>query len=105
MRTDTLIAIAAFLAVLILIAVLSFLTRDVGAAQDLQSSKYDSYLIQKDKEALDAAYHNQLLLLFSVWLKDDVRTTERVSNGLRIARRAYVTAAEQIERRERELQR
>ena len=64
----------------------------------------DEHLLQLDKEALDDAYSAHLLLLFSVWLKDQAEDPTRINNGLRIARRAYGHAAEQISKREKAIQ-
>jgi hypothetical protein len=68
-------------------------------------SKYEPHLIELDKRALELAYQDHLKLLFSVWLKDDVAAEQRIRNGLRIARRAYASAADQLEKREQALKR
>lgn len=73
-------------------------------SQLYQGIPLDAHLLPLDKRALEAAYHDHLKLLFSVWLRDDVTTTARINNGLRIARRAYGHAIEQIERRERAIE-
>jgi hypothetical protein len=72
--------------------------------QIYQGVPIDGHLLQLDKEALELAYKDHLKLLFSVWLKDDISTVHRINTGLRNSRRAYAHAAEQIERRERALQ-
>lgn len=94
------------LAALIAAVLLLFLASEGGqsAVPEPPPSKHDARLLEMDKIALDAAYHAQVLLLFSVWLKDDVRVTERVTNGFRIARHAYIAASERIEQREKELE-
>jgi hypothetical protein len=74
------------------------------ASQLYQGVPLDARLIKLDRAALDDAYHAQLVHLFSVWLKDDISSTSRVSNGLRIARRAYSEAATQIDQREKQVQ-
>ena len=63
----------------------------------------DARLLALDKRALDEAYHQQLLLLWSVFLKDGGRDTTRINNGLRIARSAYGIAQERIDAREKEI--
>ena len=63
----------------------------------------DEKLLHLDERALDEAYHQQLLLLFSVWLKDQAGDTTRFNNGLRIARRAYHTVAERLDAREKQI--
>jgi hypothetical protein len=77
---------------------------DEAPAQEqlYQGVPIDQHLLAIDKRALDDAYRDHLKLLWSVWLKDDVKVTQRINNGLRISRHAYAVAAEQIERRERE---
>ena len=63
----------------------------------------DGRLLALDKRALDEAYHQQILLLFSVWLKQQAGDSTNFNNGLRIARRAYAQAAERIEAREKKM--
>jgi len=63
----------------------------------------DSTLLHLDKQALEDAYHQYLLLLFSVWLKGDVGEDQRIKAGLKKARAAYNSAARQIAEREQEL--
>ena len=63
----------------------------------------DERLLQLDKRALEEAYHQQLLLLFSVWLKDQAGDPGRFNNGLKIARRAYKEASAAIAKREKAL--
>jgi hypothetical protein len=98
--------------VLLLLACIGFLSGrwEVEAEPDLQiyqgiplNEQIDVHLVRIDKEALDLAYKDHLKVLFSVWLRDDVSTVSRINNGLRIARRAYTHAIEQIDKRERAL--
>ena len=63
----------------------------------------DSTLLHLDKQALEDAYHQYLLLLFSTWLKGDVGEDQRIKAGLKKARAAYNSAARQIAQREQEL--
>lgn len=66
-------------------------------------SKYDEHLAALDREALEKAYHAHLVFLFGLWVKDDVQITHRVTNGLRNARRAYINASDQLEKREEQV--
>jgi hypothetical protein len=80
----------------------------VEAQQDTQPQLYegiplDATLLSADKRALEEAYHQQLLLLFSVWLKGDISEDARIRNGLKKARAAYTSVAQQIAKREQEL--
>jgi hypothetical protein len=79
-------------------------TEGEPAEQLYQGVPLNAHLLQVDKDALDQAYKEQLKLLFSVWLKDDVSVVHRINTGLQRARQAYAHAAEQIEKRERALQ-
>jgi hypothetical protein len=102
-RHRILLTIAIVVIILLLMAMVGFLGGRWEEAQGQEAPKYEPLLVMMDKRALEAAYHDHLKLLFSVWLKDDVRATERISKGLGIARRAYAAAADQIERREKAL--
>ena len=62
----------------------------------------DAHLLELDKRALAEAYHAQLLNLWAVWLKGQAGDPQYFSNGLKIARRAYKQASEQIVKREQE---
>jgi hypothetical protein len=62
----------------------------------------DAHLLELDKRALVEAYHLQLLNLWAVWLKGQAGDPQYFSNGLKIARRAYKQASEQITKREQE---
>jgi hypothetical protein len=62
----------------------------------------DAHLLELDKRALAEAYHAQLLNLWAVWLKGQAGDPQYFSNGLKIARRAYKQASEQITKREQE---
>lgn len=63
----------------------------------------DATLLRLDRRALDEAYHAQVMLLFSVWLKQQAGDPAQITNGLKIARRAYNHAATQIAKREQQL--
>lgn len=64
----------------------------------------DAHLLALDKRALDEAYHEHLRKLFSVWLTSGAPAdAKQITNGLRIARRAYAQAAGQIAKREQEI--
>jgi len=63
----------------------------------------DMTLLHADKRALEDAYHDHLVHLFTIWLAGQARSTTEITNGIRLARRAYNVAAAQIARREQEL--
>ena len=60
----------------------------------------DMHLLRLDKQALDEAYHAQLLVLFNVWMKGQASDSQYFQNGLRNARRAYNQASSAILARE-----
>jgi hypothetical protein len=64
---------------------------------------FDANLLALDRRALNEAYHAQLLLLFSIWLKQQAVDARQITAGLQIARRAYNQAAGQIAKREQAL--
>jgi len=79
-----------------------------GAQQDpprlYEDIPLDATLIRMDKRALEEAYHEQLVRLFGVWLKQGAPAdAQAFRNGLRIARRAYNQTAQEIAKREQEL--
>ena len=63
----------------------------------------DATLLRLDRQALDEAYHQQIIKLFSVWLSQGAADPAPITTGLRNARRAYNTALTQIAQRERQL--
>jgi len=71
--------------------------------QVYQGIPFDSHLLRLDRRALEEAYHQQLIFLFTVCLKDGCKDVTFFQNGLRNARRFYGEAAKQIAAREKEL--
>jgi len=63
----------------------------------------DAHLLHQDKLALEEAYHQQVINLFLVCLKDGCKDPTYFANGMRNARRFYGQAASQIAVREKEL--
>jgi hypothetical protein len=88
--------------ILLLLAAFGYLTGrwDEADAQVLAPSKFDSDLIAIDKEAVKQAYHDQVVHLFAVWMKDEKGQPDRALVGVRQARRAYIEAMTAIEKRE-----
>lgn len=67
-------------------------------------SEYDRRLLELDREAIDAAYHEQVKLLFKNWMNDpNVKQPGRAITGLRNAARAYIEAMDGAKKREQEL--
>lgn len=69
-----------------------------------QGIPLDAHLLPLDRRALEEAYHQHLIRLWNVWLTDGAKEAHRITNGLRIARQAYHQAAQQLEKREQQLQ-
>jgi len=66
-------------------------------------SKHDEKLIALDRAALDEAYQAQILHLFGVWMKDETGQPARATKGFQQARRAYIEAMGELEKREQAL--
>ena len=97
-------------AIIVVILALAFLigyALSVGAVTypEPEPSKWDKRILELDKEALDMAYRTQLQHLFAVWMKDETGQPQRIVNGARQARRAYIESATYLEKREKELER
>lgn len=65
----------------------------------LHPSKYDERLDALDREAVEAAYRQQVGHLFGVWMKDKAGQPTRALVGQRNARKAYIDIMQQIENR------
>jgi hypothetical protein len=94
------------LALVVLLLLVSSPTRE--APQDepqlYEGVALDATLLRLDKQALDEAYRQQLVKLFSNWLLHQApKEAREMQKGLWIARRAYNQAAMQIARREQQL--
>jgi hypothetical protein len=67
-----------------------------------RDTPWDLHMLELDRKALDEAYVNQLMHLFSVWMKDDSGQPDRAITGARQARRAYILVMDEITKRELE---
>jgi len=63
----------------------------------------DATLLHLDRQALNDAYHEYVLLIMGVYLKGDLADDRRASAGFKKARAAYNIVASQIAKREQEL--
>lgn len=105
-REIILVVLAIVVAVLLAYCLLFFFSHDAESQQDPQlyaGIPLDAKLLELDKRALDEAYHAQLIKLFGVWLSSQAGDATAIKNGLRIARRAYNIANQQIQDREKQL--
>src|SRR5262245_24739989 len=69
-----------------------------------QGLPFDPSLLALDRKALDEAYHQQIVKLFTVWLSQGApEDATNLKTGLRIARRAYSQTTEQLRRLEQQL--
>lgn len=74
-----------------------------AAPEFYESIPSDPRLLALDRRALDEAYHEQIKKLFGVWVASGAPAeATQLKNGLRIARRAYGQASQQIVKREQE---
>jgi len=105
MRWQWLIAAGALLGLLLV----AFAFNVYGQTQQQPTQLYegilfDATLLALDKRALDEAYHERILKLFEVWLSSGAPPdAQNFKTGLRITRRAYAQARDQIETREKKL--
>jgi uncharacterized caspase-like protein len=63
----------------------------------------DAMLLAIDKQALKDAYHDQLVHLFSIWIKGQAKSSTEIKAGIKLARSAYETAAREVAKREQEI--
>jgi len=75
--------------------------REAPVRSEAPPSKYDAHILQLDREAIEAAYREQVVHLFAVWMKDGAGQPGRAATGTRQARAAYIAAMTEIEKRER----
>jgi hypothetical protein len=73
---------------------------DDAEAQTVPPSKYDKRIAELDREAIDEAYKEKIIALFNTWLSDPSEQPSRAVRGAQNARRAYIGAMIEIEKRE-----
>jgi hypothetical protein len=101
------ITVIIVLAVLFALALYGYLTGGWQAeAQTPQRfappiSKYEERLLVLDRDAADEAYRQQIMHLFSTWMKDEREQPMRALVGAKQARSAYERVMHAIEQRER----
>ena len=91
-------AVVAIIATLIAVALL-VLVSDPSSEAPSEDAKFDAHIIQLDREAIDQAYRDQIMHLFQVWMKDEHDQPRRAIVGARQARRAYIGAMTEIDKR------
>ena len=97
------VAITIIIAILIAVGLLLFLPDAGGETEKIPASKYESRLIQLDREAIEEAYKKHIMRLFDVWVTDygaSGAQPPRAVKGANNARRAYTASIEAIEQRE-----
>jgi hypothetical protein len=95
------ITVVIVLAILFALALYGYLTGGWEAeAQVVPASKYDKRIAELDREAIDAAYRDKIEALFTTWLSDPSDQPSRAVKGAQNARRAYIGAMTEIEKRE-----
>jgi len=68
------------------------------------STKWDARILELDLEALDRAYIENSVRLFSVWMRDESDQPRRMLVGLSQSRRAYNEARDRIETHKRDVE-
>lgn len=69
----------------------------------LPPSKYDERLLALDRQGIEAAYSEQVKLLFKNWMNDpNIHQPQRAITGLRNAAKAYIEAMDGAIKREEE---
>jgi len=76
----------------------------MSAEEPLTASKYDTRIIELDREAADNAYREHIERLFAVWMRDDTGQPARAAAGAHHGRKAYIDVQKAIDKREKELQ-
>jgi hypothetical protein len=96
------LAVGILVFVILVLMFISWLTNaDAQSNDNLYGDiAFDPKLVMLDKQALNEAYEEQIKHLFSIWVKGQAKGTAEITNGIRIARRAYGIANNQIEKRE-----
>jgi hypothetical protein len=61
---------------------------------------FEGELVKLDREAIEAAYRQQVTSLFQSWMKDESGQPSRALIGVNRARKAYVDSMKAIDRRE-----
>lgn len=64
--------------------------------------EYDDKLTALDRTAIEEAYKTQIQHLFEIWMKDDRGQPGRATTGARNARKAFIGAMNEIDRRSRQ---
>src|SRR3954470_24549512 len=90
-------AVATVIIVVVVLLVLAFVGYLSGRweeaqAQAIAPSKWDSHMIELDKQALDRAYVAQVGHVFDIWIKDGVADASRATRGFANARKGYNAA-------------
>ena len=94
------------IAILLAYILLSLAKDDAQSQPPLQRSQYDKRLLALDMAGIEAAYQEQVKLLFMNWMKDPkVGQPHRALTGLRNAAGAYIEAMNGAKQREEELNR
>jgi hypothetical protein len=101
-----LLTAAIIVVVLILLSLISCLSEPGESAEpaDLYGDiPLDAHLLRADRRALDDAYHDQLVKLFTVWLSQGAGDSTQFRTGLKNTRRAFGLAIQGIAKREHDL--
>ena len=65
----------------------------------LPGTQWDDRLIMLEEVAIEEAFKQQIIHIFSVWMKDDTGQPARAVTGAKQAERAFIGSMEALERR------
>lgn len=100
----TVVVVVLIMLVLALIGYISGRWEDAQAQAVVTISKWESHLLELDKQALDKAYMQQIGHIFDIWIKDGVEDPSRATRGFINARKGYNLGMIKIEERQQRLQ-
>lgn len=103
------IALTVFIVLVILFALALFGYLTGGWNTDAEAqvpryeiTKYEGEMLVIENKAIDEAFHNQVVNVFAVWMKDATGQPARAVTGVANARKAYVAAKTRLGERETE---
>jgi hypothetical protein len=96
------------LAILFALALFGYLTGGWEVEAQVpryEISKYEGEMLAIEHKAIDEAFHNQVVNVFAVWMKDNTGQPGRAINGVVQARKAYIASKTRLEERDAEYKR
>lgn len=104
MRLEIKLLIAAIISALIIGVMLWAINQTGAQPAEEQPTEYDGKMIDLERDAIDKAFHGQVLRLFETWMKDETGQPKRALAGMRQARSAYIRSMRAIDERAKKVQ-